>query len=460
MRFDPDRAAIRFGCGLSPKIAPPPSVAATLALLQGPDHAARDHPIPGFDHARQALLDIHKARRAIRGATTDAERDAAAKNRRQLVRGLRVDAVGWFRQGLLRRAFTEDGFRERLTFFWADHFTAKGDSPRSRESVMPYVEEAIRPHVAGRFADMLKSVATHPVMLDYLDQIWSVGPNSDFAKKRDRGEGINENFARELLELHIMGADGPYGQRDIRQLAELLTGLHFDLRRGFTFRGERAEPGAETVLGQSYGGGRPGLDDIFDALDRLARLPATGRHIARKLAVHFISDTPDPDLVAEMSAAFTQTEGDLVAVYEVLLSHPAAWQEGPGNVKQPIDFIGSSLRALDLVPRHVPKGVRDLRRVALGPLTLMGQDWANPVGPDGWPEADSDWITPQRMAARIHWAMSAPFVLRRVLPDPRDFVQVALGSTAHDDLVFAARAAETRAEGIGIILASPQFQRT
>ncbi|MCR9146596.1 MAG: DUF1800 domain-containing protein [Rhodobacteraceae bacterium] len=460
MRFDPQRAAIRFGCGLSPKIAPPSSVAATLALLQGADNAAADFPIPGFEQTRTALLEIRQARRGIRKAPTDAERDAARKYQRQLRRKLRADAVGWFRQGLLRRAFTEDGFRERLTFFWADHFTAKGDSARSRDGVMPYVEEAIRPHVAGRFADMLKSVVTHPVMLDYLDQIRSVGPNSDFAQKRQRNEGVNENFARELLELHIMGADGPHTQADIRQMAKLLTGLHFDLKRGFTFRGERAEPGAETVLGQSYGGGPPRLADIFDALEHLVRHPATARHIARKLAVHFVSDTPDTDLLADLAAAFTQTEGDLIAVYEVLLSHPAAWRDGPGNVKQPIDFIGSSLRALDLVPRHVPTGVRALRRVALGPLTLMGQDWTNPVGPDGWPEADADWITPQRMAARIHWAMSAPFLLRRVLPDPRDFVQVALGGAGRDDLIFAARAAETRAEGIGIILASPQFQRT
>ncbi len=128
-------------------------------------------------------------------------------------------------------------------------------------------------------------------------------------------------------------------------------------------------------------------------------------------------------------------------------------------MKPPIDFIGSALRALDLVPRHVPTNPRNLRRVALGPLTLMGQDWVNPVGPDGWPEADADWITPQRMAARIHWAMSAPFLLRRMLPDPRDFVQVALCGRARDDLIFAARAAETRPEGIGIVLASPQFQR-
>lgn len=460
MRFDPARAAIRFGCGLSPKIAPPVSAESMLSLLQGPDLARQEHPIPSFDHVRQKLLENQQARRAVRKARTDAEREAALQRNRQARRDLRLDGISWFRQGLARRVFTQDAFRERLVFFWADHFTAKDDGARTREGVMAYMDEAIRPHVAGRFADMLKAVVTHPVMLDYLDQSASVGPASRFAVNRGKGEGLNENLARELLELHLFGADGPYAQADIRQLAELLTGLHYDLRRGFGFDAKRAEPGQETVLGQAFGGGAPALDDIFAGLEALARHPAVGQHIARKLAVHFVSDTPDPDLVAEMSARFTQTEGDLLAVYEVLLNHPAAWGTGPGNVKPPIDFIGSALRALDLVPRHIPQNPGQLRRVALGPLTLMGQDWGNPIGPDGWPEADADWITPQRMAARIHWAMSAPFLLRRVLPDPRDFVQAALGDLARQDIRFAASAAETRAEGIGIILASPQFQRT
>lgn len=459
MRFDPERAAIRFGCGLSPSIASPTSAGAMLALLAGPDRAAERFPIPGFDAAVANHLARRDARKALRRAKTEVQQTQARKRVRKTEQKARREAAGWLGQTLLRRALAEDGLRERLVAFWADHFTAFERGGPLRYAHALYAEEAIRPRVAGRFADMLRAAATHPLMLRYLDQARSMGPNSPAARKRP-GRGLNENLAREMLELHTLGVAGPYTQTDVRELAELLTGLSYGIKGGFRFRPELAEPGAETVLSVSYGGARARLDDILAALDDLARHPATAAHVAHKLAVHFVSDSPDAGLVAAMTARYLASDGDLAQVCGEMLTHPAAWGDGPGNVKQPLDFVGSALRALDIVPGHLPVGnPRRMRRLFDQPLILMGQPWGQPAGPDGWPEADADWITPQRLAARLGWAMTAPFALRGVLPDPRDFVQAALGRFAPEPVRFAAAAAETRAEGVGVVLASPAFQR-
>ena len=460
MGFTPERAEIRFGCGLSPTIAAPASARVMLDRLAGPDHAATSFPIPALTQTLPSFVALRQARRDRKQAKTKADQKRLRKAYRKLVRANRAEAVGWLGHTFLRRALTGDGLRERVTAFWADHFTARGKSGFWATAYGPYVEEAIRPHVTGSFAQLLRAAATSPLMLHYLDQTASIGPNSSRGLKSKGKRGINENLAREMLELHTLGVDGPYTQGDVRELAELLTGLSFSLGSGFTFLPGQAEPGPETVLGITYGGDKARLDDVFRALDDLARHPATATHLARKLAVHFTGDNPEPDLIAEIAARYRDTDGDLMALYDVLLNHPAAWQDGLGNVKQPIDFIGSTFRALDLDPRHMPVGEPSkMRDLILVPMALMGQPYGQAPAPDGWPEADADWITPQRLAARLQWAISVPFRLRRTLPEPAVFLTHALGSTAPEPVRFAARAAETRAEAIGIILASPAFQR-
>ena len=459
MGFEPARAAIRFGCGLSPRIAPPRDVDAMLSALEGPDRVAERFPIDRIAVVLGAQQAIRKAGKTRRKAQNDAEREVAAHRLRNLRKDIRTQAAGWMRHTLLRRALTEDGFRERLAHFWADHFTAQGRNGIMRLGYLPYVEDAIRPHVAGRFADMLKAVVRHPLMLAYLDQHVSIGPNSPRAKRKKAGKGINENLARELIELHTLGVSGPYTQQDVRGLTELLTGLSFRADTGFGFRADMAEPGVKQVLGRRYGGEAPALEPILQAMEDLAMHPATAEHLARKLAVHFVGDAPDPDMIEAMRQAYVAGGGALVPVYRAMLEHPGAWAPGLGNVKQPIDLVGSALRALDIVPRHVPGRVSPLRKHVLGPMILMGQSWGTPAGPDGWPEADAEWITPQRMAARLQWAMTVPFALKRLLPDPREFVETALGPEAPETVRFAAKAAETRAEGVGLVLASPAFQR-
>ena len=459
MTFDALRAARRFGCGLSPDIPAPTNAATMLEAVSGPDAAAQRFPVDGFDVARDLDLAIHELSRAVRSAETDAAREEAAARRGKLGREFRDTHMGWFRHTLLRRALTEDGFRERLAFFWGDHFTAHSKGGPLRYAHACFVEDAIRPNLAGRFADMLIAAVTHPLMLLYLDQVRSAGPNSIAAQRHGGQVGLNENLARELMELHTLGVGGSYGQGDVRDLAALLTGLSYRRSDGFAFRARIAEPGVLPFMGRAYGGDTPTLDRVVQVLEDLAAHPDTADHIARKLAMHFTGDTPDPDMIRRMRDAYLQNGGQLVAVYAAMLDHPAAWHDAAGNVKQPIDFVGSSLRALGIAPRHLSDVPRLLRRDMMNPMTLMGQTWGMPPGPDGWPEADSAWITPQRMAARLQWGMTVPFRVMRQLPDPREFVEVALGPDAPEPVRFAAKAAETRAEGVGLVLASPAFQR-
>ncbi|MGI3163392.1 DUF1800 domain-containing protein [Pseudooceanicola sp. 200-1SW] len=462
MAYDPHLAEIRFGTGLSPRQDPAPSAARMLARLSGPDLAAQAFPIedwPGFQTRLREAAELTEIRKAAR---TDEALRAAKKEQNLHNKAARKARADWVLQMFLRRAQTPDGLRERLTAFWADHFTVRGKFGIPRRGVAPFAENAIRPHLAGRFADMLIAATTAPMMLHYLDQASSIGPNAPEVKRRGGRAGLNENLAREVMELHTLGVDGPYTQDDVRQLAELLTGLSFTFEGGFVFQPRYAEPGPETVLGQSYGGAEPPqLAEVTAALEDLARHPATARHLARKLAVHFVADDPPEALVADMAARYAETEGQLAEVYAVLLDHPAAWANPlAGNVKQPVDFIGSVLRALDVGAAQMPLGNEKGFNIGFAaPLAQMGQPWEQPNGPDGWPEGDGAWITPQRYAARLQWLTSAPLLLLDEVPDPREVLQTALGPLAPEGLRFAVAAAQTRIEGLSLAFAAPAFQR-
>ena len=463
MAFSPQLGAVRFGTGLSPRIKPAQSVADILARLQGPDFMVATYEIPPFETVRQDLIEVRKfvgLRKEARKTKDKEAEKMAQRGVRRLRRRARNDRALWLRQAVVRAAMTEDGMRERLTHFWADHFTARGKQGVMLHSTGAYVAETIRPNVTGRFCDMLKAVVVSPMMLLYLDQVQSIGPNSVFGKNRKR-RGLNENFAREILELHTVGVEGPYTQQDVTELAELLTGLNYTPLRGFFFDVDRAEPGAETVLGVAYGSDRTAtLDTIFQALDDLSVNPATAQHLAQKLVVHFVSDTPDPDLVTHMATKFRQSGGELMALYAAMLEHPASWSPELANVKPPFDYMVSALRALDIPEkRYINWEWKDAERNLGAPLQVMGQHWENPVGPDGWPEVDAEWITPVGIAGRIQWAMTIPPRIKKPFPDPRDFVGHALGSLAPASVTFAAGAAETPTEGVALVLASPAFQR-
>ncbi len=461
MSFSAELAEKRFGCGLSPDIAPPGGVADMLAGVRGPDEMAQLYPIEDFVTFRARMVENAKNRKMMR-KTRGTEAFKIHKARRDAMnKQARFDMADWYLATLVRWTRTGAGFRERLAAFWGDHFTARGKQGLVRRATSPYVESAIRPHLNGRFEDMLIAAVTHPLMLMYLDQVFSVGPNSQLGQRKKRKRlGLNENMARELLELHTLGVGGAYGQEDVNALAELLTGLNFTPQDGTVFQPNRAEPGAETVLGRSYGDEPATVAPIHAALCDLARHPDTARHIAWKLAVHFVADQPDPDLVAAMQRRYQETDGDLAQVYEAMLTHPAAWAAELMNVKPPFDFMASACRALAVAPENLLGLERNKQGfMLLAPMRLMGQVWQKPPGPDGWPEEDDAWITPQGLSARLRWAMVVPANLRRDLPDPRVFVGQALGADVPESVQFAAHAAERRMDGIGLILSAPAFQR-
>ncbi|MFG6079498.1 DUF1800 domain-containing protein [Paracoccus litorisediminis] len=449
----PQLAAIRLGFGLSPLMPPPQDPA---ELLAGLGLAA---PEPGSMTSEQAR-EMTKLRTRLRRARYDseaAEKEYSVQNKlmgRQLARDL---------QGRIARAVDDPfGFGERLVQFWSDHFTAVPTGLANNPLGSAYVNEAIRPHIGGRFEDMFFAADTHPMMLVYLNQNTSRGPNSMAARRQpDKALGLNENLAREAMELHSLGVGAPYTQADVRQLAELLTGLSYNLQKGFEYLPQIAEPGAETVLGVSYGGeNKATLRDIRLALRDIARRAETAQHVSRKLAIHFVSDSPSADLVDQMAAKWRETDGHLPQVYRVMMTHPELEATFRQKVRQPFDYMVAALRALGVTGKQVMAlDFPQLPAILFQPLAGMGQRWMRPVGPDGWPEAPEAWIAPQLLAARISWALQTPRKFVKPLPDPRDMLQTALGGTQSPELDWAVPKAENRAEGVALILASSDFNR-
>ena len=305
-------AAIRFGYGFRPGEAPARPGAMLAGVKREASRAARspsslrrrasafaryaDLTLPGTGRGRAAAREAALAQMKQRFAEDQLSRVTSA-------------------------VFSPHGFYERLVWFWSDHFSVSARGVRAQSIVPAFELDAIRPNIAGRFGVLLRAAIQHPALLEYFGQIHSVGPSSRIGMLR--GSGLNENLAREVLELHTLGVDADYGQDDVRQFAELLTGLSVDRATGSTvFRPWTAEPGPAVVLGRRYGLRRTTASDIDAALEDLAVHPATARHIARKLAVHFIADDPDPDLIAQMEQAYNQTGGELMAVYAALARSP------------------------------------------------------------------------------------------------------------------------------------------
>ncbi len=450
MPYDPSLAAMRFGYGLPQPPGAPDSVKAMLAALTDPDAVVEAYPIARLADVA-ALLDAFLAARRLRGQ--GAAQDEAY---RVALRALNQPTVAAARTTFARAVSNPDGFRERLAAFWGDHFTAAPREGTNKFLPFAMMDQAIRPHLTGGFADMLIAVTTHPAMLVYLDQGTSFGPTSAQGKRTKRG--LNENLARELIELHTLGVGAGYAQDDVRQMAELLTGLTVTPKLDMAFEPRRAEPGEETVLGVTYRG--EGLEPIRAALRDLAARPETAAHIARKLAVHFVADNPDDDLIDTLMTAFVESDGDLMTVYAVMLNHPAAWAPQMQKARQPYDFLLAALRGLNVTGDEVARMVDGpFRRMLLDPLTAMGQPFKTPPGPDGWPEEAEAWITPQGLAARITWAMEVPGRLRTPLPNPDTFAQATLGPMASERLLWAVSRAENIREGVGLVLVSPEFNR-
>jgi uncharacterized protein (DUF1800 family) len=340
---------------------------------------------------------------------------------------------------------------ERLVFFWSNHFTVSALRPVVRGFVGAFEREAIRPHVTGRFADMLLAVARHPAMAFYLDNVQSIGPNSPVGRRRDKG--LNENLGREILELHTLGVDGGYSQSDVEALARILTGwtiarLNDPDPGTFRFAPQIHEPGAKTLLGRTYA--ESGITEGEAALRDLARHQATAHHIALKLARHFIADAPSPEIVARIAKRYRDTYGDLKEVTAAVVSEAASWQNPFAKIKTPTELVVSACRA---------SGFKDVPAEGLvGSLRVLDQPAFVAPSPAGWPDVAAAWISPEAVLRRAEWCQA--FANR--LPDPPDPVEIAaasLGEALPEETLQAIRLAPDRRVGLALLLASPQFQR-
>jgi uncharacterized protein (DUF1800 family) len=346
---------------------------------------------------------------------------------------------------------TPTPFRERLVWFWTNHFTVsiRGGVAATAGA---FVEEAIRPHVTGRFEDMLFAVMRHPAMLVYLNNASSVGPDSPAGQRSHRG--LNENLARECLELHTVSAAARYTQTDVTSFAKLLTGWSIDLRAdppGFRFRPMAHEPGTQLLMGQEFAEGEGGG---IAALHFLANHPSTHRCLATKLVRHFVADEPPADAARCLEGVLRDTRGDLGAAAIALISLDAAWQP-ESKLRTPLDFVVATLRMLDLPTEQRP-GMN-----LPGIVGSLGQPMWNAPQPNGWPDRASDWATPEAMMRRIDWAYGVSG--RVASPDSgRDAAELAeatLGPLLSDGTLQAVHRAGSRRDAITLLLTSPEFQR-
>ncbi|MDZ5648362.1 DUF1800 domain-containing protein [Nitrospirillum sp. BR 11828] len=392
-----------------------------------------------------------EARKPLRDALREAYRDDAARRTRAAIA-------------------TDAPLRERLVHFWSNHFTVSVSRPIVAAAVVPYETEAIRPHVTGRFADLLLAVTRHPVMLNYLDNAVSAGPDSPAAIRRQRG--LNENLGRELLELHTLGVDGGYSQTDVRELARILTGWSVAAERDrdtgtFLFRANLHEPGDKVLLGQRYG--EDGIGEGLLALQRLARHPATARHIATKLARHFIADAPPPAAVAALEKSYRDSDGDLGEVTRTLLRLDAAWAPEQRKVKTPTELVISTARALHGTVHGSEMGHGSETGGDGGPptghadptvrsLALLGQMPFAAPSPAGWPDQAADWAGPEAVVQRVDWALTVGEKLGDGI-DPRQIAEQALGPLASDATRQAVSRAPSAADGLALLISAPEFQR-
>lgn len=444
----------RFGLGAKPEEA----VAADprrwlLAQLDQYDS------LPGPWREQPNTLVLVEKWLAQQRAARQAEDGQRSSIREAYLRNGRLDYIGAVGARMRSALVSSTPFVERLVFFWSNHFAVSVDKLLIVGLAGGFEADAIRPHVLGRFEDLLLAVIRHPAMLLYLDQAQSVGPGSPGARRAQarRGgvSGLNENLAREILELHTLGVRSGYTQDDVTEFARALTGwtLPSDdntVGTASTFRFVPAlhEPGARTVLGRTYPD--QGEQQARAIIHDLVSAPATAHHLALKLARHFVTDDPPATLVHRLAETFARTGGDLAAVYRELVASPETWIPGQTKFKSPWDWAVSSLRALGQTEMQSPQ--------AANLLTQLGQPVWRPGSPAGYGDSLATWAAPdallrrvevaQRLAVQVGQSVDARVLAPRVLP-----------GALSDDTASAIARAPSQGMGLALLLVAPEFLR-
>jgi uncharacterized protein (DUF1800 family) len=453
-------AAHRFGLG-EPDLAPIGSDAQGWLLQQiGPADVQRGDALPDAAEGLRRHDAYLKALRE-RGSGNSAAMADARPFEQRFVEHFRALVQADQSARLSTAATTQRPFAERLALFWSNHFTVSSVKGAARGLVGAFEREAIRPHIAGSFQQLLLASTRHATMLRYLDNALSAGPNSRFVARLARRQadgmvpritGLNENLAREVLELHTLGVDGGYTQADVTAFAAVLTGWRAPrLPRGDEtsfFDAAWHEPGTKTVLGKRY---REGPQALHEVLNDLSAHPSTARFVATKLARHFVADEPPPTLVDRLARTFRDGAGHLPALYSELVKAPEAWLPQPAKLKTPEEFVISTARALRAGDMMFTRG-RDAG------VALMGQPVQRAPSPAGWPDRAEEWLGPDALWKRLEWATRVGERAGRLV-DAR-----ALGVTAFGPMWSAssARHVERAADGpqaLTLLLMAPEFQR-
>jgi uncharacterized protein (DUF1800 family) len=362
----------------------------------------------------------------------------------------RAEALARLQRGVM----ADCGFAERLVVFWSNHFCISANKGGlARMWAGSFEREAIRPHVFGRFADMLKAVEQHPAMLFFLDNQQSLGPDSRAGQNRHRG--LNENLAREIMELHTLGVGGGYTQDDVTALARIITGWSFAGRQGrlgepgsFVFNANAHQPGPQRLLGKVYED--DGLAQGEAALADIARHPSTAKFIATKFARHFVADDPPPALVARLRGVFRKSDGDLKALALALVDSDEAWQAPRTKLRSPYEFLVASGRLLSRIPDDPGR--------YLGGLNLLGQPLWSPAGPNGFPDTNAAWAAPEGMKLRLDICAQVSSRLADSI-DPSDLLELVAADAASPEIRRTIERAASRQQGLALLLMSPEFQR-
>lgn len=395
--------------------------------------------ITGYSEATNQLVDLLQAKQQKKQGM-----EAAFATTLRDVRNAYIQETG---TRFLAQMTSDQPFVERLVMFWSNHFTVSIQKPLISGVVNAFEVQAIRPHVTGKFVDMLVAAEKHPAMLFYLDNLQSMGAQSMAGQRRNKG--LNENLAREILELHTLGVNGGYTQTDVIALANIITGWSVNREDGFSFVFQQRihQPGNKVLLGRTYGENGVGEGEL--AMINLSRHPATALHIATKLARHFISDNPPERAIRVLEKTFRDTDGDLMAVSRALISLDECWVEPLAKFKTPYEFALSALRLTGITPTP--------QQVLMG-LESLNYRVFNAPSPAGFPDVASSWASSDGILKRIEWARA----LSQRVPektDPLKLADAAFGPVMRDETRFIIKGAETGRDGLAFLLSSPEFQR-
>jgi uncharacterized protein (DUF1800 family) len=477
-------AVLRFGLGARPgdlAAAASDPRAWLWAQIAGPAQLAGNTPLAPSDQIFTEVLAARDERQEMRREATvrsaAVDTPAAGATAAAAFNAVRDAYLPHYRAQVLARAqsaaLTARPFAERLVHFWTNHFAVSADKGAVFGIAGTLENEAIRPNVNGRFADLLTAVEQHPAMIAFLDNQYSVGKDSELAllaarraarqgivgapDQPKREFGINENLAREILELHTLGVNGGYTQNDVTSFAQIITGWSIGGGKGrlaggtpgrFYFRDNLHEPGAKTFLGKTYT--EDGRQQGEAVLADLSRHPATARFIATKLVRHFVADDPPPAAVERVAHAFRKSGGDLPHLYAALIEAPEAWDAKMRKFKTPEDFVFSTLRALNVSPRQPEEIVRS--------FDLLGQRQYVPGSPAGWPDTSKSWDGSDALMHRVLWASRAASRYERGI-DPVELAASSLGAYARPETLTALRRASSSSQALALLLMSPEFQR-